>query len=133
MKYVLAVFQNLFFSVLLISLAACSSSDEGSKVSLEQAKTLHESGQVVLIDIRETREHQTGVANGAVLLPMSQISQNTSLIPRNSAQPVLLICNTQNRSKATLEKLKAQGYQNIHYVEGGMSQWAAKGWPMVKP
>jgi rhodanese-related sulfurtransferase len=32
-----------------------------------------------------------------------------------------------------LQKLKEQGYQNIRYVDGGMSQWAAKGWPMVAP
>jgi len=87
----------------------------------------------LLIDIRETREHQTGVAQGAVLLPMSQLSQKQTLIPKNPDQPVLLICNTQNRSKASLEKLKAQGYQNIRYVEGGMSEWASKGWPMVAP
>jgi rhodanese-related sulfurtransferase len=54
-------------------------------------------------------------------------------LPKNSDQEVLLICNTQNRSKATLQKLKDQGYQNIRYVDGGMSQWAAKGWLMVAP
>jgi rhodanese-related sulfurtransferase len=87
----------------------------------------------MLVDIRETREHKTGVAAGAVLLPMSELPQKLSLLPKNPDQEVLLICNTQNRSKATLQKLKEQGYQNIRYVDGGMSQWAAKGWPMVAP
>jgi rhodanese-related sulfurtransferase len=87
----------------------------------------------MLVDIRETREHKTGVVAGAVLLPMSELPQKQSLLPKNSDQEVLLICNTQNRSKATLQKLKEQGYQNIRYVDGGMSQWAAKGWPMVAP
>ena len=36
-------------------------------------------------------------------------------------------------SKVTFEMLKQQGYKNIRYVEGGMSQWAANGWPMVVP
>lgn len=126
-------FKSIFFSSLLVALSACSSGNEADKVSLQQARAEHEAGRVLLIDIRETREHQTGVAQGAVLLPMSQLSQKQSLIPKNPDQPVLLICNTQNRSKASLEKLKAQGYQNIRYVEGGMSEWASKGWPMVAP
>ncbi len=126
-------FKSIFFSSLLVALSACSSGNEADKVSLQQARTEHEAGRVLLIDIRETREHQTGVAQGAVLLPMSQLPQKQSLIPKNPDQPVLLICNTQNRSKASLEKLKAQGYQNIRYVEGGMSEWASKGWPMVAP
>ena len=102
-------------------------------MSLEQARADFESGKVLLIDIREKSEHLTGVAQGAVLLPMSELPQKQSLIPKDPTQPILLICNTQNRSKATVEKLKQQGYQNIRYVEGGMSQWSAKGWPMVAP
>jgi rhodanese-related sulfurtransferase len=126
-------FKSIFFCAFIVALSACSSGNEADKVSLQQARAEHEAGRVLLIDIRETREHQTGVAQGAVLLPMSQLPQKQSLIPKNPDQPVLLICNTQNRSKASLEKLKAQGYQNIRYVEGGMSEWASKGWPMVAP
>lgn len=36
----------------------------------------------------------------------------------------------------TLEQARAEhkaGYENIRFVEGGMSQWVAKGWPMVAP
>jgi rhodanese-related sulfurtransferase len=119
--------------LLSLVLAACSTANGDDSMSLEQARADFESGKVLLIDIREKSEHLTGVAQGAVLLPMSELPQKQSLIPKDPTQPILLICNTQNRSKATVEKLKQQGYQNIRYVEGGMSQWSAKGWPMVAP
>lgn len=125
--------RRLIALLLTCILAACSASNTLDSVSLDEARAAHESGKVLLIDIRERREHLTGVAQGVVLLPKSELPQKNSLIPKDPAQPVLLICNTQNRSKATLEMLKQQGYQNIRYVEGGMSQWAAKGWPMVAP
>ena len=115
------------------ALAGCAPTDPADHVSLEQARADLEAGKVMLVDIRETREHLTGVAQGAVLLPMSELPQKQSLLPKDLDQPVLLICNTQNRSKATFQSLKKQGYQNIRYVDGGMSQWAAKGWPMVAP
>lgn len=119
--------------LLFLTLTACSASNSTDKVSLEQARAEHESGQVMLIDIRERNEHLSGVAPGAILLPMSELAQKPALIPTDSVKPVLLICNTQNRSKATLEKLKQLGYHNVRYVEGGMSQWTAKGWPLVAP
>ena len=122
-----------FLIAIVVVLSACSSGNNADKVSLQQARIEHDAGRALLIDIRETREHQTGVAQGALLLPMSQLPQKQSLIPKDPSQPVLLICNTQNRSKASLAKLKEQGYQNIRYVEGGMSEWASKGWPMVAP
>ena len=123
----------LLIATFFLALSACSSAIETDKVTLQQARIEHEAGRALLIDIRETREHQSGVVQGALLLPMSQLPQKQTLIPKNPEQPVLLICNTQNRSKSSLAKLKEQGYQNIRYVDGGMSEWASKGWPMVKP
>lgn len=125
--YVLAI------GVVALSVACSEPVSAADHVTLEQARADHEAGKVMLVDIRETREHKTGVAAGAVLLPMSELPQKQSVLPKNPDQPVLLICNTQNRSQATLKKLKQEGYTNIRYVDGGMSQWAAKGWPMVAP
>ena len=103
-------------------------------VSLDQARLEHESGRAILIDIREPAEHATGVAQGAKLLPMRQLRERLAEIPRDPAKPVLLICNTQNRSSATLRALRELGgYEHVRYVDGGMSEWARRGWPMVKP
>lgn len=102
-------------------------------VSLEAARAEHEAGRAVLIDIREPAEHATGVAAGARLLPMRQLAQRLDEIPVNPDQPVLLICNTQNRSSATLRMLRERGYGHVRYVNGGMSVWARRGWPLVKP
>ena len=103
-------------------------------VTLETARAEAEAGRVVLIDIREPHEHANGVAAGAVLLPMSQIGKRLAEIPTNPAKPVLLICNTQNRSSATLRALRDRpGYSHVRFVHGGMSEWARRGWPMVPP
>ena len=103
-------------------------------VNLDEARALHESGQVIFIDIREPREHATGVAAGAQLLPMSQLNQRLAEIPTDPQKPVLLICNSQNRSPAVLRALRnTGGYTHVRYVHGGMSEWARRGWPMVKP
>lgn len=102
-------------------------------VSLDEARAAHEAGRALLIDIREPDEHATGVAAGAVLLPMSQLARRLAEIPTNPEQPVLLICNTQNRSSRTLKALRERGYGHVRFVNGGMSEWAKRGWPMVKP
>lgn len=102
-------------------------------VSLDQARTEFEAGRSILIDIREPDEHATGVAAGAMMLPMSQLGQRLAEIPTDPSRPVLLICRTQNRSGATLRALRQHGYGHVRYVHGGMSEWARRGWPMVKP
>lgn len=114
-------------------LQACSPEAVLPNLSLEQARAEHDSGKVLMIDIREPQEHAIGVAQGVVLLPMSQLTQRVSEIPKDADRPVLLICNTQNRSRAVTQALQEQGFTNIRYVNGGMSEWAKRGWPMVKP
>jgi rhodanese-related sulfurtransferase len=114
-------------------LQACSPEAVLPNLSLEQARAEHDSGKVLMIDIREPQEHAIGVAQGVVLLPMSQLAQRVSEIPKDADRPVLLICNTQNRSRAVTQALQEQGFTNIRYVNGGMSEWAKRGWPMVKP
>lgn len=119
-----------------LTLAAAGCSDAGASedaVSLEVARAEHEAGRAVLIDIREPVEQATGVAAKARLLPMSQLSQRLAEIPTDPARPVLLICNTQNRSSATLRALRERGYAHVRFVRGGMSEWARRGWPLVKP
>jgi len=106
---------------------------DADAVSLEQARADHEAGRAVLIDIREPAEHATGVAAGARLLPMRQLAARLAEIPTDPAKPVLLICNTQNRSSATLRALRQRGYGHVRYVTGGMADWARRGWPMVAP
>lgn len=100
-------------------------------VTLEQARAEHEGGRALLVDIREPDEHAAGVAAGAKLLPMRQLSSWIAELPRD--RPVLLICNTENRSRATYEALRERGYTNLRYVNGGMSEWVRRGWPVAKP
>ncbi|MEY2689377.1 MAG: hypothetical protein RL375_3576 [Pseudomonadota bacterium] len=100
-------------------------------VDLDAMRTALKDKSAVVFDIREPNEHATGVADGTRLLPMSQIVQRLAEIPKD--QPVLLVCNTQNRSSKVAEALKQRGYSQVQYVNGGMSGWAQRGLPMVKP
>jgi rhodanese-related sulfurtransferase len=127
-------FRTFLPGLVLAATAASASTADTSVVSLDEARARFEAGEVVLIDIREPREHATGVAAGARLLPMSQLNQRLAEIPTDPGKPVYIICNSQNRSPAVVRALRnAGGYDHVRFVHGGMSEWARRGWPMVKP
>ena len=104
---------------------------QNAMVTLDHARAEAEAGRALLVDIREPEEHATGVAPGARLLPMQQLSARLAELPKD--RPVLLICNTQNRSRATYDALRQRGYTNLQYVVGGMSEWTRRSWPLVAP
>lgn len=102
-------------------------------VPLDQARAEMAVGRAVLVDVREPSEHAQGVVQGARLLPMSQFAARASEVASDKNAPLLLICQTQNRSKNLAETLKAQGYTQVRYVVGGMREWTQRGLPVVKP
>jgi rhodanese-related sulfurtransferase len=116
-----------------LGLANAQARIDSDSVTLEVARQELESGKAVVIDIREPQEHASGVAPGVRLLPMRQLAARISEVPPDPKQPVLLICNTQNRSSATWKFLREKGYTNVRYVQGGMSEWTRRAWPLVKP
>lgn len=123
----------LFATIVLAAASVNAWAQATASVSLEAARTAIETSSHFIFDIREASEHATGVAQGARLVPMSQLGKRLAELPAPNKQPFMVICNTQNRSARVIEQLRALGYTNASYVEGGMSMWAARGWPMVKP
>ncbi|MFO1249951.1 rhodanese-like domain-containing protein [Inhella sp.] len=119
-------------TLLLLCPALALQAQPAPSVPLEVAREALGQGKLRVIDIREPTEHAAGVAEGAQLLPMSQLPQRLAELPGKD-EPLLLICRTQNRSKATAQKLREAGYTQVQYVEGGMSEWVKRGWPTVKP
>jgi rhodanese-related sulfurtransferase len=102
-------------------------------VSLDQARAEIQAGRAVLVDVRESSEQAGGVVQGARLVPMSQFSSRVSELASDKNAPLLLICQTQNRSRTLTQTLKEQGYTRVRYVTGGMREWSQRGLPVVKP
>jgi rhodanese-related sulfurtransferase len=102
-------------------------------VTLEDTRAALEKSSTVVVDIREANEQAAGVAKGALLIPMGQLEKRLGSITKSKDQALILICATQNRSSRLAEQLQAAGYTKVSYVQGGMNQWAARGWPVVKP
>ncbi len=105
---------------------------ERESVTLEEARSALAAGRR-LVDVREAEEHAGGVAPGAQRLPMSQLAQRLPELGSAKDEPLLLICRTQNRSRATAKRLREMGYTRVQFVEGGMQGWQARGWPMQQP
>jgi rhodanese-related sulfurtransferase len=65
-------------------------------------------------------------------MPESSVTIS-GIATKDLSKPVLLICNTQNRSGSTQIALKKAGYTHVKFVQGGMSEWNRREWPTVRP
>ncbi|PWM25515.1 MAG: rhodanese-like domain-containing protein [Oscillospiraceae bacterium] len=115
---------SLLLSLLL--LAGCggnASSGSYQQITQEKAKEMMDSQEVIILDVREQDEYNSGHIPGAILLPVGTIDENTAaeIIPEKDSV-VLVYCRSGNRSKTASSALSELGYTNI-YEFGGISTW----------
>ncbi|WP_344903522.1 rhodanese-like domain-containing protein [Actinomadura meridiana] len=80
-----------------------------------------------LLDVREQDEWDAGHAPTAVHIPMGQLGDRASEVPRD--QEVFVICRSGARSAQVTVALNQAGWL-ARNVDGGMKGWAELGRPM---
>ena len=110
----------------LLLLAGCGGNTADSsyqQISQEEAKEMMDSQDVIILDVREQDEYDSGHISGAVLLPAGTIDETTAaeVIPEKDST-VLVYCRSGNRSKTASSTLAELGYTDI-YEFGGINTW----------
>ena len=111
-------------SLLLLSGCGNSAEDRGyTMIDQEEAKRMMDTQTVVILDVREQYEFDEGHIAGAVLLPSTNINEETAaeVIPDKDSV-VLVSCRTGIRSLYAAATLAGLGYTNV-YEFGGIVTW----------
>ena len=93
------------------------------QITQEEAKEMMDKQEVLILDVREQDEYDSGHIPGAMLLPVGTITKETAAtVITDPDTTVLVYCRSGNRSKQASGKLAALGYTNV--VEfGGIIDW----------
>ena len=93
------------------------------QITQKEAKEMMDTQEVIILDVREQNEYDSGHISGAVLLPVGTIDEETAaqVIPEKDST-VLVYCRSGNRSKTASSALAELGYTNI-YEFGGINAW----------
>lgn len=115
---------SLLLSLLLLAGCGRNTADGAyQQITQEDAKEMMDTQEVIILDVREQDEYDSGHIPGAVLLPVGMIDETTAaeVIPETDST-VLVYCRSGNRSKTASSTLAELGYTNI-YEFGGINTW----------
>ncbi len=102
----------------------------GGLPELTPAWVVAHQSDVTILDVRSAEEFQgpDGRVAGSLLIPLGELKSRSSEIPVD--RPLVVVCHSGRRSAlATLHLLKA-GRQHVANLHGGLSRWAAEGYPL---
>ena len=93
------------------------------QITQETAKEMMDTQEVVILDVREQHEYDSGHIPDAVLLPVGTITEDTAAAVIDDLDTVVLVyCRSGNRSKTASQALADLGYTNV-YEFGGINDW----------
>jgi rhodanese-related sulfurtransferase len=95
----------------------------------EARDLIAEKVDIVILDVRTTPEFDSGHLEGAINIPVEELSQRLSEL--NQKDELLVYCRTGNRSTTAVRILRENGYDRIYHMDGGITAWNAAGFPTV--
>jgi rhodanese-related sulfurtransferase len=81
-------------------------------------------GEHVVLDVREARELDICLLEGALHIPMAEIPARVNDLPTN--QPLVVICHHGARSQMVVDFLRDAGFDNAVNLDGGIEAWACE-------
>jgi adenylyltransferase/sulfurtransferase len=92
-------------------------------ITVGELKAKQDRGEkFVLLDVRETFEHEICRIPGAKLIPLGQLPSRMSEL--DSADEIILQCKSGMRSARALRLLQEAGFSKLANLEGGIEAWA---------
>lgn len=107
--------------------------DQGSgapEISAIEAWRDSRRGDAVLLDVRDDHERDTGMARGALALPLAQIEHGIAAIAADNKRRIITVCASGKRSQQARDRLAALGYAAVQSMTGGMQAWRSAELPI---
>jgi rhodanese-related sulfurtransferase len=101
------------------------------EITVDQtAAWLKQNPKVVLLDVREDSEWNTGHAAGAVHLGKGVLERDIEKLIPDPTTEIIMYCGGGYRSALACDVAQKMGYRSVHSLIGGYKAIKAAGWPV---
>jgi rhodanese-related sulfurtransferase len=84
----------------------------------------------VVLDVRTAAEFADEHIEGAVNVPLDDLSPGAAGLPSDFGTPIVTVCNVGRISLNAMLMLKSMGYRRVNNLMGGLDAWVAEGHPL---
>jgi len=113
----------VFIAMVVTIVTGCSKGvgAAGVDVSIDQALSMWQNNEVIIIDVRTPEEYKAGHIPGVANIQLDQLESRSNEVPKD--RKVLLICRSGSRSSQGTSLLRSKGFGNVYNITKGMSSW----------
>ena len=120
------------FIFLLVAFIINEGKQGGAAITPSNLVNLVNREDAVIVDVRDNKEFGNGHIAGALNIPFATIDSRIGELASYKGKPIVLVCKMGQHAGSIGRKLKAQGFEDVRRLSGGMAEWGANSLPVVK-
>lgn len=125
--------QWLLVSILLVLVYAFAFTERakgGKPLSCAELVRLMNSEEAILLDVRDTKDFQTGHVHGARHIPWNKLAGRISELEKYREKTIVVADKIGQHAGAAGKQLTQNGF-TVRRLSGGMNEWRAQNLPLV--
>jgi rhodanese-related sulfurtransferase len=120
------------FLIVLTLLIITEGRKAGRTLTTQQATTLINRENAVVVDIRPKKDYAAGHIVDSINIPHDSLQKRLVELDKYKDKPVILVCANGQHAGTYAKQLTAAGHTNVSRLAGGVSSWRADNLPLVK-
>lgn len=102
------------------------------EVSASEANDIIKNIDPFILDVRTKGEYKAGHIDNSNLIPVQILSKNVGALEEFKNEPILIYCQSGNRSTVAGKILIDSGFTKIYNLRYGIGDWRSRGFPITK-
>jgi len=107
----------------IIMLVLHEARKSGPSLTPQQAINLINAQQGVFLDLRDAADYKQGHIVDALHIPAGKLADRMAELEKYRSKPIVLVCKMGQQSGAAGKQLKAQKFEQVYKMSGGMMEW----------
>lgn len=120
------------FVAFLLAILVLESRRGGAKISAQEAVTLINKDEAVVVDIRDRKEFGEGRITGSVNIPLNSLKSRVAELNKFKDKQIIVADKMGQHSAMAVKQLNAEGFTNVLRLNGGVADWKGSNLPLVK-
>ena len=107
----------------IIMLVMHEARKSGPSLSPQQAINLVNTEQGVFVDLRDSGAYKQGHIVEALNIPSNKLADRIAELEKYRERPIVLVCKMGQQAGAAGKQLRAQKFEKVYKMSGGMMEW----------
>ena len=103
----------------------------GPSLSPQKAINIVNAEQGVFLDLRDAADYKQGHIVDALHIPSAKLADRMPELEKFRNKPIVLVCKMGQQSGAAGKQLKANNFDKVYKMAGGMTEWSNLQLPTV--